>query len=134
MIEPTSPRPDAASTIFNLPDYRVTGAVILACGLHQIKVEATTEAGSPSCAVISTRVHSRRVQRLRDIPVAASVEVLWTKHRVPRSRERLLTFGVKCLSYRFRREKFSNRSNKVWLVCGTCPIGIGISGETEMRS
>ncbi|MER2133391.1 MAG: hypothetical protein ABS910_01780 [Arthrobacter sp.] len=65
MIEPTSPRPDAATTIFNLPDYRVTGTEILACGQRRICVETTTEAGCPSCGVISTRVHSRRSQRLR---------------------------------------------------------------------
>lgn len=34
LIEPTSPRPDAATTIFNLPDDRVTGTKILACGLR----------------------------------------------------------------------------------------------------
>ena len=70
MIEPTSPRPDAATAIFNLPDYRVTGTDVLAFGQRRIHVLATAEAGCPSCGVISTRVHSRRPQRLRDIPVA----------------------------------------------------------------
>lgn len=69
LIEPSSPHPDAATTIVNLPDYRVTGSVILACGLRQINVEATAEASCPSCAVIST------------IPVADPVEVPWTKRR-----------------------------------------------------
>ncbi|MEW1819275.1 hypothetical protein AB0323_00540 [Arthrobacter sp. NPDC080031] len=32
LIEPTSPRPDAATAIFNLPDYRVTGVELLAFG------------------------------------------------------------------------------------------------------
>ena len=42
---------------------------------------ATAEAGCPSCGVIRSRVHSRRPQRLRDIPVAGPVEVLWAKRR-----------------------------------------------------
>ncbi len=36
--------------------------------LSAIHVEATAETGCPACGVISTRVHSRRPQRLRDIP------------------------------------------------------------------
>ncbi|MFJ6314434.1 ISL3 family transposase [Pseudarthrobacter oxydans] len=81
MIEPTSPRPDAATAIFNLPDYRVTDTDILAFGQRRIRIVATAEAGCPSCGVISTRVHSRRPQRLRDIPVAGPVEVVWAKRR-----------------------------------------------------
>lgn len=81
MIEPTSPRPDAATVIFNLPDYRVAGTDVLAFGQRQVHVEATAEAGCPTCGVISTRVHSRRPQRLRDISVAEPVEVVWAKRR-----------------------------------------------------
>ncbi|WP_306903623.1 hypothetical protein [Arthrobacter pascens] len=57
MNEPTSPRADAATAIFNLPDHRVTSTEILAFGQRRIHVEATAEAGCPSCGVISTRVH-----------------------------------------------------------------------------
>ncbi|GAP61457.1 hypothetical protein AHiyo1_51590, partial [Arthrobacter sp. Hiyo1] len=32
MIEPTSPRPDAATVLFNLPDYGVTDTDVLAFG------------------------------------------------------------------------------------------------------
>lgn len=81
MIEPTSPRPDAATAIFNLPDYRVTDTEILAFGQRRVSVVATAEAGCPLCGVISSRVHSRRPQRLRDIPVAGPVEVVWAKRR-----------------------------------------------------
>jgi transposase len=49
LIEPTSPRTDAATAIFNLPDYRVTGTEILAFGQRRIHVDATAEAGCPSC-------------------------------------------------------------------------------------
>jgi hypothetical protein len=55
LIEPTSPRPDAATAIFNLPDYRVTDTEVLAFGERRVFVEATAEAGCPSCGVISTR-------------------------------------------------------------------------------
>ena len=81
LIEPTSPRPDAATAIFNLPDYRVTDTEVLTFGQRRVHVEATDEAGCPSCGVIGTRVHSRRPQRLRDIPVAGPVEVIWAKRR-----------------------------------------------------
>ncbi|MEJ1194038.1 transposase family protein [Pseudarthrobacter sp. CCNWLW207] len=81
MIEPTSPRPDAATAIFNLPDYRVTDTAILTFGQRRISIDATAESGCPACGVISARVHSRRPQRLRDIPVAGPVEVIWAKRR-----------------------------------------------------
>ncbi|MEW1918638.1 transposase family protein [Pseudarthrobacter oxydans] len=81
MIEPASPRPDAATAIFNLPDYRVTDTEVLAFGQRRICVAATAEVGCPLCGVISSRVHSRRPQRLRDIPVAGPVEVVWAKRR-----------------------------------------------------
>ena len=73
MIAPTSPRPDTATAIFNLPDYRVTDTEVLAFGQRRVSIETTALAGCPSCGVISTRVHSRRPQRLRDIPVAGPV-------------------------------------------------------------
>ncbi len=81
LIEPTSPRPDAATALFNLPDYRVTDTEVLAAGQRRIRVEATAEAGCPCCGAISTRMPSRRPQRLRDIPVAGPVEVVWAKRR-----------------------------------------------------
>ncbi|MGC0239636.1 hypothetical protein [Arthrobacter sp. SD76] len=70
MIEPTFPRPDAATAILNLPSTRVTGTEILGFGQRRVIVEATAEAGCPSCGVIRARVHSRRLLRLRDIPIA----------------------------------------------------------------
>ena len=82
LIEPTSPRPDAATAIFNLPDYRVTDTEVLTFGQRRVRVEATAEAGCPCYGVISTRVHSRRPQRLRDIPVAGPVEVIWARRRL----------------------------------------------------
>jgi transposase len=37
--------------------------------------------GCPSCGVVSTRVHQRSRQRLRDVPVAGPVTVVWLKRR-----------------------------------------------------
>ena len=34
-----------------------------------------------SCGVVATRRKERRFQRIRDIPVAGAVEVLWSKYR-----------------------------------------------------
>ncbi len=81
MFEPTGWLRDAASMIFNLPDYRVIDAVDLPeCG-RQVVVESTAPPGCPSCGVISEVVHARRRQRLRDVPVGGHVEVVWAKRR-----------------------------------------------------
>ena len=81
MFEPTCARIDAATTIFNLPDYRVINAETLSFGQRRIRVESTFPPGCPQCGVISTRRHSRRWQRIRDVPIAGAAEVLWCKRR-----------------------------------------------------
>lgn len=74
-------RRDAASTIFNLPDYRVIEALDAPEGGRRVVVESTYPPGCPDCGVVAQRVHSRRLQRVRDIPVAGAVEVVWAKRR-----------------------------------------------------
>ncbi len=81
MNEPTGSQRDAASMIFNLPGYRVIEAVELPEGGRRITVESTDPPGCTACGVIASKVHSRRWQRLRDIPVAGAVEVVWAKRR-----------------------------------------------------
>lgn len=81
MIEPTVSSPDAASVIFNLPDFRVLGASIQAFGQRRIRIGSMLEAGCPSCGTVSVRRHSKRLQRVRDIPVGGPVEVFWVKYR-----------------------------------------------------
>lgn len=79
MNEPTGSRPDAASTIFNLPDDRVIDAVDLPEGGRRVTVAPTDPPGCPECGVVAERVDSRRLRRIRDIPVAGAVEVMWAK-------------------------------------------------------
>src|SRR5690625_1169244 len=79
--EPTGSQRDAASTIFNLPDYRVIEAREWPEGGRRVVVESTYPPGCPDCGVVAQRVHSRRLQRVRDIPVAGAVEVVWAKRR-----------------------------------------------------
>lgn len=81
MFEPTGSQRDAASTIFNLSDYRVIGAIEVPGAARRVEVESTSAPGCPTCGVISSRVHSRRRQRIRDVPVAGAVEVIWCKRR-----------------------------------------------------
>ncbi|WP_435875192.1 ISL3 family transposase [Pseudarthrobacter oxydans] len=81
MLEPTGAGHDAASMIFNLPDYRVASTVLLLDGIRHVTVESTFPPGCPSCGVIASRVKERRCQRLRDIPVAGAVVLLWNKRR-----------------------------------------------------
>lgn len=44
-------------------------------------MESTAPPGCPVCGVLAVRGHSRRRQRLRDLPVAGPVEVVWVKRR-----------------------------------------------------
>jgi transposase len=79
--EPTVSQRDAASTLFNLPGYRVIDAVDIVGGSRRVLVVSTEPPGCPGCGVISTRVHQRTRQRVRDVPVAGAVEVVWCKRR-----------------------------------------------------
>ncbi len=81
MFEPTGSRRDAASTVFNLPGYRVIDAVDLPDGQRQVVVESTAAPGCPVCGVISVRVHSRRRQMVRDVLTGGPVQVVWDKRR-----------------------------------------------------
>ena len=81
MSEPTVSQRDAASTLFNLPGYRVIDAVDTAGGGRRVLIVSTEPPGCPACGVISTRVHQRIRQRVRDVPVAGAVEVVWCKRR-----------------------------------------------------
>ncbi|SDY63039.1 zinc-finger of transposase IS204/IS1001/IS1096/IS1165 [Modestobacter sp. DSM 44400] len=81
MFEPTGSQRDAPSTIYNLPDYRVINVIEDVCGVRRVEVESTDAPGCPVCGVLAVRVHSRRRQRVRDVPVAGPVELVWVKHR-----------------------------------------------------
>jgi transposase len=81
LIEPTGAAADAATSIFNLPDYLVISASVLADGRRQVIVETDQPPGCPTCGVVASRRKERRFQRIRDIPVAGAVEVLWSKYR-----------------------------------------------------
>lgn len=81
MFEPTGSQRDVASAIFNLPDYRVLHAVDGDDGVRRVEVESTAAPGCPVCGVLAVRVHSRRRQTLRDLPVAGPTEVVWVKRR-----------------------------------------------------
>lgn len=80
MNEPTGVAADAATILFNLPDYRVISTTVTA-GRRQVIVETDELPGCPSCGVIASRRKECRFQRLRDIPVAGPVDVLWSKYR-----------------------------------------------------
>lgn len=80
MLEPTVAS-DAATSIFNLPDYRVISATVLDDGRREVIVETDQPPGCPCCGVVASRREERRFQRIRDIPVAGVVEVLWSKYR-----------------------------------------------------
>lgn len=84
MSEPTWPRRDAASLIFNLPGYDVIEAVDLPCGGRRVRVQAQRlEDGCPDCGVLSARVHAWATQAVKDIPVGgAVVQVMVRKPRL----------------------------------------------------
>jgi transposase len=73
---------DAASVLFDLSGYRVIDAFDLPDGRREVTIEAVhVEDGCPDCGVLSSRVHQRTRQRLRDVPVAGRVEVVLVKRR-----------------------------------------------------
>jgi transposase len=86
VFEPTGSQRDAASAIFNLPDYRVLSAIDADDGIRRVEVESTDPPGCPVCGVLAARVDSRRRQWLRDLPVAGPVELVWVKRNLWRSR------------------------------------------------
>ena len=74
MFEPTGSRRDAASTIFNLPDYRVLDAHDLPEGGRRVVAESMAPPGCPACGVVSTRVHARRVNTPSAGPITTNRE------------------------------------------------------------
>ena len=83
MNQPTQSCPEAATILFNLPDYRVISVISDAgAGVRVVTVASDFPPGCPGCGVLSSRVHSRRIQRVRDILVAGRVRVLWVKRRL----------------------------------------------------
>lgn len=80
LIENTGAASDAATTIFKLPDYRVISAGTNTNGRRHIVIETDFPPGCP-CDVLSSRRKDRRIQRVKDIPVAGAVEVFRSKYR-----------------------------------------------------
>jgi transposase len=73
---------DAASVLFNLPEYRVVAVTRDESGRREVFVDTpVSEGGCPSCGVLSARVHQRTVQRIRDVPFDGQVTVWWVKKR-----------------------------------------------------
>jgi len=73
---------DAASILFNLPEYRVIAVTRDAAGAREVFLETpVAEAGCPACGVLSSRVHQRTVQRVRDVTFDGRVVVWWVKKR-----------------------------------------------------
>ena len=81
MNEPTGVAAEAATILFNLPDYRVISTSLSSDGGRRVIVETDQPPGCPTCGVVASRRKERRFQRIRDIPVAGPVEVLWSKYR-----------------------------------------------------
>lgn len=77
------PLRDAASVVLNLTGYTVAAATDLPLGGRRVVVTAVDQQGAcPSCGVLSTRVHQRIRQRVKDIPVGGTrVEVVVIKPR-----------------------------------------------------
>jgi len=72
----------AASVLFNLPEYRVLATVRDETGRREVFVETPAgEAACPSCGVFTARVHQRTQQRVRDVPFDGLVTVWWIKKR-----------------------------------------------------
>lgn len=83
MFQPTvEAASEAATILFNLPQYRVIAVTRDADGGRQVLIDTpAVEAGCPSCGVVTRRVHQRTMQRVRDVPFDGLVRVWWVKKR-----------------------------------------------------
>ena len=73
---------DAASVLFNLPEYRVVAVTCDQVGGRVVFIGTPArQAGCPSCGVVTARVHQRTLQRVRDVPFDGLVTVWWIKKR-----------------------------------------------------
>ncbi len=67
---------DAATALFNLPDYRAISRTMAVDGCLEDIVEIEQPPGCPSYGVIPMRRKESRLERVRDVPVAGSIEVV----------------------------------------------------------
>lgn len=81
MAEPIGSQRDAASMLFNLPGYRVIAVNEEPRVGRWVDIEVDHPPVCPHCASEPSRVHSRRCQRVRDIPGGDGLIVIWRKRR-----------------------------------------------------
>ncbi|MDQ2850217.1 MAG: ISL3 family transposase [Actinomycetota bacterium] len=82
MFKPTVDAADAASVLFNLPEYRVIDVVRDPAGGREVFIETpVSEAACPACGVLTSRVHQRTQQRVHDVTFDGKVTVWWIKKR-----------------------------------------------------
>ncbi|WPR64415.1 ISL3 family transposase [Glutamicibacter protophormiae] len=80
MFKDTGPL-DAASILLNLTDYRVITATHEPAGRQVLIEPVATEAACPSCGVLTTRIQSRPVHRVKDLPSGGDGLDLWVRKR-----------------------------------------------------
>ncbi|GAA4359885.1 hypothetical protein GCM10023166_00070 [Paeniglutamicibacter cryotolerans] len=74
---------DAASILFNLEDYRVLSVETSTAGRTVVVEPLSTEAGCPSCGVLSSRIQARPVHRVKDVACGGKdLQVLVRKRRL----------------------------------------------------
>ena len=64
---------DAATVLFNLPGYRVLDAQDDVVGRWALVEPVDPVGHCPDCGFDSTRVHSRPVSRVADVPIARAI-------------------------------------------------------------
>ena len=95
---------DAASILFNLPDYRVVSATPASGDQpRQVLIETIAAEGAcPSCGVLSARVQARPVQHVKDVPCGGDrLDVLVRKRRYI------------CLESHCQRRTFTERTDQL---------------------
>lgn len=82
MIKDTG-RIDAASILLNLTDYRVITVTQKSAGRQVLVEPIATEAACPSCGVLTTRIQTRPMHRVKDLPAGGDdLQVLVRKRRM----------------------------------------------------
>lgn len=117
---------DAASILFNLDEYKVLSAGVSPVGRTVVIEPISTEAGCPSCGVISSRIQARPVHRVKDVSCGGrDLEVLVRKRRLA------------CLETACERRSFVQTTDQIPLRSRLTTRLVGAiveAASTEVRS
>lgn len=76
------PEAQATSLLYDLDGFKVDEVTVNRLGGRVLVLECVQVQGCPSCGVVASRVHSRRLMAVRDLPFGRPWLVRWHKRRL----------------------------------------------------